>query len=109
MQALTKEEIQKLPRCDVELAGIDWQPDMLLVFTLLLPDGMRARLRGTFARHLNIQLEFDERSGGYPMTWDIIYSKLPDNGWHILMDFAGKGAIEFDCSELHFEYVTNAG
>jgi hypothetical protein len=76
--------------------------------TLILPDRRRARLSGTFARHLRIQLEFDERTGGYPMTWDTTYSELPTSGWHVLMDFAGKGAVEFDCSELCFEYVPNA-
>lgn len=108
MSALTKEGIVKLPACDVQLAGIEWQPDMALVLTLVLPDNRRAHLTATFARHLRISLEFDERTGGYPMTWDTTYSELPDGGWHVLMDFEHKGAVEFDCSELYFEYVTNA-
>src|SRR4051812_40600166 len=108
MQALSKDEIQKLPSSDVGLDGIEWQPDMILVLTLTLPDGKRARLSGTFARHLRVNLEFDERTGGRPMTWETIYSELPAGEWHVHMDFASKGDIEFDCSELRFEYATNA-
>src|SRR4051812_22798238 len=102
----TKEDIAELPACDVKLAGIEWQPSMALVFTLVLPNGRRAHLKATLARHLMVRLEFDERTGRCPMTWDTVYSKLSGNEWHVLMDFAGDGSIEFDCSELHFEYVT---
>ena len=108
MSTVTKQEIAKLPKCDVELAGIEWRHDMALVLSFVLPDKKRARLTGTFARHLRVGLHFDERSGGYPLSWDITYSELPDGEWHVLMDFAHTGAVEFDCSELHFEYDTNA-
>jgi hypothetical protein len=108
MHALAKDEVQKLPRGDVQLAGISWLPDMSLAFTLLLSDGRRARLLCTFAHYVRIRLEFEERAGGYPLSWDIKYSELPDGGWHVLMDFAHTGSVEFDCAELHFEYVTNA-
>jgi len=108
MQALTKEEVIKLPACDVQLAGIEWRHDMALVLTLVLPDKRPAQLTATFGRHLRVALEFDERGAGYPLSWDTTYSELPDGEWHVLMDFAHTGAVEFDCSELHFEYVTNA-
>jgi hypothetical protein len=108
MPALAKDEVQKLPRGDVQLAGISWLPDMSLAFTLLLPDGRQGRLLCTFTRHMRIALEFEVRAGGYPLSWDIVYSELPGGGWHVLMDFAHTGSAEFDCAELHFEYVTNA-
>jgi hypothetical protein len=108
MSIVTKEELAKLPAGDVRLTGIEWRPDMALVLTFVLPDERRAHLTATFARHLRIGIEFDERSGGYPLTWDTTYSELPNGGWHVLMDFAHTGAVEFDCSELHFEYVTDA-
>jgi hypothetical protein len=108
MSTVTKEDIAKLPACDVSLAGIEWRHDMALVLSLVLPDKRRAHLTAKFARHLRVSLEFDERSGGYPLSWDTTYSELPDGEWHVLMDFAHAGAVEFDCSELHFEYDTNA-
>ena len=107
MQTLTKEEVARLPACDVCLAGIEWLDDMTLVLTLVLPDDRRAHLTATFARHLRISLEFNARSGGLPMTWDTTYSELPHGEWNVLMDFANTGSVEFDCSELHFEYVSN--
>ena len=107
MQALTKEQITKLPAGDVQLTGIEWRHDMDLVLTLVLPGQKRAHLTATFAHHLHVSLEFEERSGGNPLTWDTTYSELPDGGWRVLMDFAGTGAVEFDCAELHFEYDTN--
>ena len=108
MPALTKEEVTQLPACDLQLAGIEWRDDMALVLTLIVPDNRRAQLTATFASHLRVTVEFDERGAGYPLSWDTTYSELPDGGWHVLMDFAHTGAVEFDCSELHFEYVTNA-
>lgn len=108
MRALTTDETQQLPRGDVELAGISWLPDMSLVFTLLPPCGRHARLVCIFAHHVRIALEFEDRVGGCPLSWDITYSELPGSGWHVLMDFAQAGSVEFDCSELHFEYLKNA-
>ena len=107
MPAITKEDVPKLPRADVELGGIEWLADQRLRLTVVIPDGKIAHLIGTFARHLITDLHFDERTGGRPLTWDITYSELPGKGWHVLMDFAHKGAVEFDCSELQFDYVTN--
>jgi hypothetical protein len=108
MNIVTKEGIAELPAGDLQLARIEWRPDMSLVLTLLLSDKRRAHLTATFARHLHIGIEFDERSGGYPLTWDTIYSELPAGGWHVLMDFAHAGEVEFDCSELHIDYATGA-
>jgi hypothetical protein len=115
MQPLAKEAIATLPNCDVELAGIEWRPDMVLVLTLILPDKERSRLKrarfsATYARHLRLNLDFDERTGGYPLTWEITYSysESPHPKWAVFMDFAHKGEIEFDCSELFFEHVTTA-
>ncbi len=107
MSKVTKEEIATLPSCDAELAGIEWRPDMALIMSLILPDNRRAHLTATFARHLRFNLEFDERSGGYPLSWEATYSELPDGEWHVLIDFAHAGAVEFNCSELHFDYDTN--
>ena len=106
MPALTKDEVQKLPAGDVQLAGLSWLPDMSLALALLLPGGRQARLLCTFAHHVRIGLEFEERTGGYPLSWDVTYSELPDGGWHVLMDFAHTGSVELDCAELHFDYVT---
>jgi len=108
MSTVTKEEIAKLPACDVQLVGIEWPRDMVLVLSLVLPDARRAHLTATFARNLRVSLEFDERSGGCPFSWDITYSELPNGEWHVLMDFARNGAVEFDCSDLHYELDTNA-
>lgn len=110
MQPLAKETIATLPTCDVELAGIEWRPNMFLVLTLILPDKERARFTATYARHLQVKLDFDERTGGYPLTVGITYSysELPHPKWAVFMDFAQKGEIEFDCTELFFEHVTTA-
>ena len=108
MHALAKDEVLKLPRGDVQLASINWLSDMSLAFTLLLSDTRQARLVCTFAHHVRIGLEFEERTGGYPLSWDITYSELPDGGWHVLMDFAHTGSVEFDCAELRYEHVTIA-
>ena len=108
MQIIAREDIERLPRCDVQLGGIEWLADMSLRLALILPDGHRARLLATFAHQVRIAVQFEERTGGFPLTWDTTYSELADGSWHVLMDFAHTGSVEFNCSELYFEYVTNA-
>ena len=107
MHSIKKEGIANLPAGDAQLAAIEWRPDMALVLTFVLSDEGHFDLTATFARHLRIGIEFDERTGGYPLTWDATYSELPDVGWHVLMDFAHTGVIEFVCSELYFERFTD--
>jgi hypothetical protein len=104
MQALTKAEITKLPACDVQLEGIEWHGNDL-VLTLVVPAKGRAKLTATFAHHLRVTLEFDDQSAGCPLSWDTTYTALPNGDWHVLMDFAHTGAVEFECSQLHFRYV----
>jgi len=108
MQTLTREQIAGLPTGDVYLTAIQWQQhDMALVLMLILPDNRRAQLTATWARGLRVNLEFDAETGGSPFTWHTRYSELPDGQWHVVMDFANTGAVEFDCSALLFEYLTD--
>ena len=76
---------------------------MDLVLRLVLPNGRNSLLNATFARHLRVAFEFQERRGGYPLSLDAKYTPLPDGGWHVFIDFAHTGTLEFDCSELHLE------
>ena len=105
----TEEQLLKLPKCDVELAGIEWLADGGLLLTLLLQGADRrvARLSCSFASGLSIDLQFKERTGGRPMTWDTAFTVTPNGGWHVVFDFAGapRRVMEFDCSAIHLEYV----
>lgn len=103
MTLLTEDQVLSLPRCDVELLAIEWLADQALRLSLLLPDKRVVRTTFAFARQLKTDIRFPERTGGRPLTWDISFSRLPSDGWHVLLDFASQGNIEFDCSELHAE------
>jgi len=109
MQAAIKEQLLKIPTSDVSLIGIEWLKDGSLRITLELPgaDKRVACLTCSFASALNVDLQFKERSGGRPMTWDTTFAELPDGGWHVLLDFAGtpRQVIEFGCSDIYIEYT----
>jgi hypothetical protein len=109
MPSLTKDEILKFPGSDVELSGVEWLEDGSLRLTLVMPGAEKrvARLTGSFATEVRMDLHFRESTGGRPMTWDTTFAEIPGSGWHVLLDFAGApdGAIEFDCAELQIEYV----
>ena len=106
MVTLSQVNLTLIPVSDVELASIDWRPDMSLSLSLFFPDKRSGRLVATFARHLKMSLDYDERSGGRPMTFDTRFSELGEgSGWRVLFDFAGAGSIAFDCSDLLFEYT----
>jgi hypothetical protein len=109
MQSATKDQLLKMPTCDVSLMSIEWLADGSLRLTLELPGAEQrvARLTCSFAAALQIDFSYKEQVGGRPMTWDATFAELPDGSWHVLLDFAGspKQAIEFGCSDIQLEYV----
>jgi hypothetical protein len=103
MLLLTQDAIPQFPHCDVQLSGIEWLPDCALRLNLLLPDNRTGWLACAWIRELRIDLDFGKNSG-MEMTLDITYSQQGAK-WHVLMNFAGAGSIEFGCDEVRLAYT----
>jgi hypothetical protein len=97
--------IPELPRSDVELSGIEWLPNCGLRLSLILPDQQIVQLICSWIAQLRINLDFG-RNSGKTLTWDIEYTKRAES-WHVLMDFADEGVIEFDCNEIRLQDSSN--
>ena len=103
MRLLTNKQISEFPHSDVELTGIEWLPDCGLRLTVVLTDHHTVWLVCNWISRLQVNMDFGQNSGG-AMTWDIDYLKQAA-GWHICMDFASVGSIDFDCQEIHLDDV----
>ena len=90
---------------DLELRAVAWDEhgrDLVLEF---LPPATEAQeapwtVRGRWASNLRVSLALGEKTGGYPLTWDLTGEKRADGQWEICVDFGGAGDIRFTCNEL---------
>lgn len=94
------------PWCDVELRAMSWVEggrDLLLSLRLppSEPEDRRNRLlRAHWATGLKANLSFVEKSGGYPLTWDVKFERIASKGWVVHFDFGGAGELSFRCVDL---------
>lgn len=49
---------------------------------------------------LNINIISKHDEGGYLLTWDIDFEKLPDDRWKLFVDFRSRGEIEVVCNDI---------
>lgn len=99
--------MKNTPWCDVQLLGLSWvEGGRDLVLHLRLPDipgqqdDRNRILSCRWAHALVVSLAFQERAGGFPLTWDTTFSREIDDTWCVLLDFGSLGQVRFRCYEM---------
>lgn len=99
-------EVAALGWCDLYLEGVAWTEDGRdLVFRLLLhAHGMGSRRRRVlvcrWSESVAIRLAMRSGHGGYPLTWNAEFDRLPDGRCAISFDFAGDGEVRLVCVDV---------
>ena len=60
-------------------------------------------LRCSWASSMEMNLKYNDKQGGLPMTWDASFEQVENGSWNVLFDFASRGKISFHCSEIELE------
>ncbi len=93
------------PLCDATLQSVAWVdsgadvPPPLMV-TLKLCGGNVLAYTFTWVSHLRISLAQKERGFCQPFSWECSARRLEDGRVDVLFDFAGNGAITFQCQDI---------
>ncbi len=56
-------------------------------------------IRFEWVSALQISLDFPERTGGSPLTWNAAFVEDSNGTWRVDMDFADRGSVGFTCNE----------
>ena len=86
---------------DVSLYAVKWSQDGRdLLLELDFPRMGLATLLCSWARNVEIQVISKENEGGPPLSWDASFKQLAKTGWNICLDFADRGQLSLECTEL---------
>lgn len=98
-RCLPSEDVAALAWCDVSLRGIRWRTEDAGIDVLLQRPGqdVESCLRCSWVSEVRSTLSF---SGGPALTWNVVFSRLPDGGWRVFFDFASRGEIDLLCGDL---------
>lgn len=100
---LNQDDVNHLPKSDVELRALHWPDEKSLAITLRhFADGQSKELNLVFlwCSALSINLVFGENSGGYPLTWDTKFNREADRTWLVLLDFGSIGELRLRCNDI---------
>lgn len=96
------EEVAQLNWCDVSLCRISWVEDGrdVVLDLLMPPSDRRLQLICRWVRGLQTNLEFQEDTAGYPLSWDGNVSRRDDGAWDVKFDFASTGRLSLVCQDI---------
>lgn len=100
------DSLESLLKSDVELEGFAWEDGGRDVILRVVLPGSESRSRRTrliaclWAERVLVRLTFAEGRGGYALSWDASFERMPDGSWSLHFDFGSTGEIQLHCADI---------
>jgi hypothetical protein len=101
---LNDETAARSALCDAQLTSIAWREvGQDLYFDLIVGVRRAATLRCSCVSGLRINLRYDSDAAGYASSWECRFERHGTR-WHMTLDFASRGQIQFACDRAGIAY-----